>query len=111
MSRYAAGGQYFWSAYLKPGSGPGIGGGYWLNFGAGWCHLANDDPAQMLTGAAPRVFWEAGNWKLVIEATMFVTGAVVNVWSGIKPGGDDPVGEYIRVAGCDPTASLMVEAG
>src|SRR5437867_8705218 len=33
MSRYAAGGPLFWSAYLKPGTGPGHQNGYWLNFG------------------------------------------------------------------------------
>jgi len=51
-ARYPAGGPLFWSAYLKPGIAPGSGNGYWLNFGAGWSHLHNDDPAQMLTGAA-----------------------------------------------------------
>ncbi len=111
LTRYAASGSLFWSAYLKPGTGPGIKNGYWLNFGAGWCHLAHDDPSQMLTGAAPRLFWDAGNWKLVIEATMFVTGAVVNVWTGQKPGGNDPVGEYTKLAGCDPLPSLSIEAG
>ena len=37
----------------------------------------------MLTGAAPRILYDsvAGHWKLVIEATMFVTYAVVNVWT------------------------------
>ena len=40
-------------------------------------HLANDDPPQILTGAATRLYYDtvAGHWKLVIEATMFVTGA------------------------------------
>jgi hypothetical protein len=52
----------------------------------------------------------AGNWKLVIEATMFVTYAVVDVWTGTKQGGNDPVGVYTRVTGCDPTATLAVEA-
>ena len=41
--------------------------------------LANDDPNQILTGASQRIYHEAGTWKLVIEATMFVTYAVVNV--------------------------------
>ena len=110
--RYPAGGDFFWSAYLKPGTGPGMKNGYWLNFGSGWCHLANDDPAQMLTGAAPRLNYDAvtGDWKLVIEATMFVTGATVNVWTGRKSGGNDPVGPYTRESGCDPTATLTVEA-
>ena len=60
MNRYGQSGSLFWSAYLKPGSGPGIKNGFWFNFGGGWCHLANDDPAQILTGAAPRLFWDAG---------------------------------------------------
>ena len=67
----------------------------------------------MLTGAASRLYWEAGvavpvpgalggaagtaaatpgQWKLVIDATAHVTGAVVNVWTGVKAGGNDPVG-------------------
>ena len=110
MSRYAAGGQFFWSAYLKPGTGPGSKNGYWLNFGSGWSHLANDDFSQILTGAFQRIYFEAGNWHLVIEATMFVTGAVVNVWTGTKPLSPDPTGIYTRVSGCDPTATLTVEA-
>ena len=112
LNRYAAAGPLFWSAYLKPGTSPGSGNGYWLNFGSGWCHLANDDPAQILTGAAPRLFYDtaATQWKLVIEATMFVTNEVVLVWSGVKTGGNDPAGLYARVAGCDPLATLMVEA-
>ena len=102
----------FWSAYLKPGSAPGIKNGFWLNFGSGWAHLANDDPAQMLTGASQRLYFDgaASEWKLVIEATMFVTGAVVEVWTGSKSGGFDPVGTYARVSGCDPVATLTVEA-
>jgi len=110
LSRYAASGELFWCAYAKPGSGPGEKNGYWFNFGGGWCHLAGDDFAQILTGAAPRLFWDssAGSWKLVIEATMFVTGAVVNVWTGTKVAGNGPVGEYTRVAGCDPLAAVSV---
>jgi len=112
LSRYSAGGSLFWSVYLKPGSGPGIKNGYWFNFGSGWCHLANDDFSQILTGAAPRVEWNmgVGRWELVIEATMFVTYAVVNVWTGIKPTGNDPTGEYVRISGCDPLAMLSIEA-
>jgi hypothetical protein len=133
LTRYPAGGQFFWSAYLKPGTGPGIKNGYWLNFGSGWCHLANDDPSQVLSGAAPRLFYDvgcvpsrganggtnaasgdaaysSGRWKLVIEANMFVTYAVVNVWTGIKAGGNDPAGVYTRLSGCDSTPSLFVEA-
>lgn len=98
---------------MKPVTGPSIKDGYWLNLGSGWAHLANDDPSQILTGAALRLFYDvgrvpsrgagggisagsgdpaynSGQWKLVIEATMFVTGAVVNVWTGIKQGGNDP---------------------
>ncbi len=52
----------------------------------------------------------AGDWRLVIEATMFVTGAVVNVWTGMKPFSNDPAGPYTRLAGCDPTTTLIVEA-
>ena len=83
--------------------------GYWLNFGSGWSHLANDDFSQILTGASQRLYWEAGSWKLVIEATMFVTGAVVLVWAGTKAGGNDPTGTYTRTDGLDPVVSLMVE--
>jgi len=36
--------------------------------------------------------------------------AVVNVWTGIKAGGNDPVGAYTRQSGCDPTATFTVEA-
>jgi hypothetical protein len=50
-----------------------------------------------------------GNWKLVIEATMFVTYAVANVWTGIKSGGYDLTSTYTRISGCDPTATLTVE--
>ena len=112
LSRYAAGGSLFWCAYLKPGTGPGMKNGYWLNFGSGWAHLANDDFAQLLTGAATRIYYDSGasQWKLVIEATMFVTGAVVDVWTGVKPVGNDPVGPYAKQTGCDPAALLTVEA-
>ena len=134
MIRYPAGGEHFWSAYFKPGSLPGIKLGYWFNFGSGWSHLASDDPAQILAGASQRLFYNVGrvpphgaaggtsagscdpayntgHWELVIEATMFVTYAVVNVWTGIKQGGNDPTGTYPRITGCDPTATLSVEAG
>ena len=112
LGRYAASGPLFWSAYLKPGTAPGSGNGYWLNFGFGWAHLANDDPAQMLTGAAPRLGFDraAGYWTLVIEVTLFVTQEVVVVWSGVKSGGNDPAGLYARSTGCDPTEALRVEA-
>ena len=112
MSRYAGSGQLFWSAYLKPGTGPGIKNGFWINFGSGWSHLANDDFSQLLTGASQRLAWNmgVGRWELVIEATMFVTYAVVNVWTGVKSSGSDPTGAYTRVSGCDPTMTLSVEA-
>ena len=112
LARYNASGPLFWSAYLKAGTAPGIGNGYWLNFGSGWCHLADDDPAQMLSGAAPRLFYDAAatQWKLVVEATKFVTNETVRVWSGVKTGGNDPSGIYTRVGGCDPTETLTVEA-
>ena len=112
LIRYPAGGPLFWSAYLKPASAPGNKNGYWLNFGSGWSHLANDDPAQILAGASQRIYFDTGanEWKLVIEATLFVTNAVVNVWTGSKSGGTDPVGTYTRVSGCDPAATLSVEA-
>ncbi|MCX6900210.1 MAG: hypothetical protein NT105_16120 [Verrucomicrobia bacterium] len=111
LTRYNASGPLFWSAYLKAGTAPGKKNGYWLNFGSGWSHLANDDPAQMLSGAAPRLFYDsaATQWKLIVEATMFVTNEVVQVWAGVKSGGSDPVGVYTRVAGCDPLASLAVD--
>ena len=61
---------------------------------------------------APRILYDsvAGHWSLVIEATMFVTYAVVNVWTGIKQAGNDPTGTYTRVSGCDPAPTLAVEA-
>ena len=40
---------------------------------------------------------------------MFVTYAVVNVWTGIKAAGNDPTGPYTRITGCDPTAMFTVE--
>ena len=112
LSRYGGSEELFWSAYLKPGSAPGIKNGFWFNFGSGWSHLANDDPAQLLSGASQRIFYDtaAGQWRLVIEATMFVTNAVVNVWTGAKIGGNDPAGIYTRESGCDPLAALTVEA-
>jgi hypothetical protein len=66
----------------------------------------------MLAGASPRIYFntDAGEWRLVIEATQFVTNAVVNVWTGAKAGGGDPAGVYQRVSGCDPLASLTVAA-
>ena len=113
LTRFASSGPLFWSAYLKPGSAPGIKKGYWLNFGSGWSHLCNDSLMQMPAGASPRLYFDAlaGDWKLVIEATMFVTGAVVNVWTGSKSGGTDPIGTFTRISGCDPLASLTIEAG
>ena len=41
---------------------------------------------------------------------MFVTYAVVDVWSGFKQGGNDPVGQYTSQTGCDPAAKLTVES-
>ncbi|MCX6899534.1 MAG: hypothetical protein NT105_12645 [Verrucomicrobia bacterium] len=111
LTRYNASGPLFWSAYLKPGTAPGAGGGYWINFGSGWCHLHNDDPAQMLSGAGLRLLYDATTtqWKLVVEATKFVTNEVVLVWAGVKAGGNDPCGVYTRVEGLDPLGSLTVE--
>ena len=51
-----------------------------------------------------------GHWKLVIEATMFLTYVVVDVWTGVKAGGADPCGTYTRISGCDPLATLTVAA-
>ena len=82
--------------------------GFWLNFGSGWSHLANDDFSQLLSGASQRIYFEAGKWMLVIEATMFVTGEVVDVWTGMKAGGNDPVGDYTRLSGYDLTVMLSV---
>ena len=66
----------------------------------------------MLTGTAPRLYYDASaaQWKLVVEATMFVTYATVVVWSGVKAAGNDPTGAYTRSAGCDLTAMFSVEA-
>ena len=112
LSRYSASGDLFWSSYLKPGSAPGMKNGYWINFGSGWSHLHNDNPAEILTGASQKLFFDtaAGDWKLIIEATMFVTHAVVEVWTGTKQGGNDPTGTYSRVSGLDPVAALTIEA-
>ena len=131
LTRYSAGGPLHWCSYFKPGSGPGNKNGYWINFGCAYSHLANDDPAQLLTGAAQRLFWEAGvvapvpgasagaagtaaatpgQWKLLIQATDYVTAEVRDVWHGVKAGGHDPTGVYTRIAGCDPAATLSVDA-
>ncbi len=112
LSRYSAGGDLFWASYLKPGSAAGMKNGYWINFGSGWSHLHNDDPAQILGGASQKLLNDAttGAWNLIIEATMFVTNAVVNVWTGSKTGGSDPAGIYSRTSGLDPLATLTVEA-
>ncbi|MCX7010136.1 MAG: hypothetical protein NTY53_23345 [Kiritimatiellaeota bacterium] len=111
LARYSAGGPLFWSAYLKPGTAPGMKNGYWLNFGGGWAHLKDDDPAQMLAGASQRLFFKPATdeWMLVIEATLFVTNAVANVWTGVKHGGNDPAGLYTRLSGLDPAATLSIE--
>ena len=61
-------------------------------------------------GAAGTASATPGHWKLIIEATMFVTYAVVNVWTGFKQAGNDPVGQYTRLTGCDPAATLTMEA-
>ena len=111
-TRYPAGGPLFWCTYFKPGSGPGIKNGYWINFGRSYAHLHGDDPAQVLNGASQRLYWKAdkGEWRLVIEATQYVTEATVLVWEGVKHAGNDPTGAYTRVAGIDPLASLSIEA-
>lgn len=127
-ARYPAGGQLFWSSYFRPGSEPGIKKGYWINFGSGWSHLHNDNPAEILTGASQKLFWEpvaggvdpggpaspppaaTGTWKLVIQATKFVTHEIIDVWTGTKSGGNDPIGTYTRQSGLDPLATLAVEA-
>ncbi len=66
----------------------------------------------MLTGTVPRLYYDtaAAQWKLVEEATMFMTNETVVVWSGVKPGGPDPTGTYTCIASCDPTTALTVEA-
>ena len=129
LSRYSGSGDLFWSSYLKPGSAPGMKAGYWINFGSGWSHLHNDNPAEILTGASQKLFWEpavagiadpgqpgsptpatTGQWKLVIQATKFVTHEVIEVWTGTKTGGSDPTGTYTRDSGIDPVATLTVEA-
>jgi hypothetical protein len=112
LARYSASGPLFWASYLKPGTQAGMKKGFWINFGSGWSHLHNDDPARILTGASQRIFYDdaAGEWKMVIEATMFVTFEVVNVWTGTKQGGSDPCGQYNRISGLDPLAALTVEA-
>jgi len=51
-----------------------------------------------------------GDWRLVFEATAFVTHATINVWTGTKHGGNDPAGIFTRLSGCDPAATLTVEA-
>jgi hypothetical protein len=51
--------------------------------GAGqrWTHPHNDNPAEIRTGAPHKIFWEAGAWLLVIQATKFVTLEIINVWT------------------------------
>lgn len=112
LARYNGSGPLFWSSYFKPGSEPGMQKGYWINFGLGWSHLHNDDPAQILAGASQRISYDAGTgaWRLVIQATKFVTFEVLDVWSGTKTGGNDPTGIYTRISGLDPLASLTIEA-
>ncbi len=112
LSRYSASGELFWSSYLKPGTAPGMKLGYWINFASGWSHLHNDNPAEILTGASQNLSYDpaTGVWKLVIQATKFVTHEVIDVWTGTKQGGSDPVGTYTRLSGLDPLASLTVEA-
>ena len=69
----------------------------------------DDDSASPPGGEAASTASGEGCWNLVIEATMFVTYAVVNVWTGFKQGGPDPTGQYTRVTGCDPLPALSVE--
>ncbi len=126
--------ELFWASYLKPGTAAGMENGYWINFGSGWSHLHNDNPAEILIGASQKLFWEpavagggdagsspagqpgstppatTGQWKLVIQATKFVTHEVIEVWAGTKAGGTDPTGTYTRTSGLDPVATLTVEA-
>jgi hypothetical protein len=112
LVRYNGNGGLFWSSYFKAGTGPGMKNGYWINFGSGWSHLHNDDPAQILSGASQTLRYDTAtsHWKLVIQATKFVTHEVMDVWTGTKAGGNDPTGVYIRISGLDPLASLTVEA-
>ena len=109
VARYPAGGELFWCSYFKAGTGPGMKNGFWINFGSGWSHLHNDNPAEVLAGAAQKLFWDAGRWTLVIQATKFVTQEIIDVWTGSKPGGNDPAGTYTRTSGLDPVAALVVE--
>lgn len=109
LSRYSGSGELFWASYLKPGTAPGMNNGYWINFGSGWSHLHNDNPAEILTGASQKIFWEAGAWHLVIQATKFVTYEIINVWTGTKTGGNDPTGTYARVSGLDPQVKIVIE--
>ena len=113
LARYPAGGPLHWCSYFKPGTGPGPQNGYWINFGCAYSHLAHDDPAQLLTGAAQRLYYDSATaqWMLVIQATDYITNAVRDVWTGSKAGGPDPVGPYTRVTGCDPLATVTVAAG
>lgn len=112
LSRYSGSGPLFWASYLKAGSAAGMKNGFWFNFGSGWSHLHNDDPAQILAGASQHIFYDAAGhvWMLVIQATKFVTHEVIDVWTGTKSGGNDPSGTYTRVSGHDPLASLSIEA-
>ena len=72
----------------------------------------NDDPAQLLAGASQRLYYDTAmaQWTLVIQATDYVTYEVREVWTGVKVGGNDLVGTYTRQSGCDPLATLAVEA-
>lgn len=36
---------------------------------------------------------------------------MVEVWTGVKAGGNDPAGVFIRISGCDPLVALTIKAG
>jgi hypothetical protein len=41
---------------------------------------------------------------------MFVTLATVEVWIGVKSGGNDPTDVFTRIRSCDPLTELKIEA-
>ena len=75
------------------------------------CELGLGATSPEYDALLPHYDTVTGQWKLIIEATMFVTGAVLPVWDGRKIDGNEPAGSYTRLAGCDATPTLAIAAG
>jgi len=68
-----------------------------------------------LAVASPRLWWSGGVAERLPVSTGRGAGADATlakhfVWEGVKDGGNDPSGTCTRIAGCDPLASLVIEA-